>query len=367
MDSFQFSNAFLTGLKSVDDQHRHLVELINAFGESLSLIDADTDSLEPLFQKLAEYARYHFEEEETLMKKLKVDTRHYIPHVEKHQNFLYDVTSMHTEKTSDKEKMSKQLFSFLIHWLAYHILGSDKNMARQIEAIQSGLSASEAFEMMEKAFDSSTEPLLFAINGLFQLVSAKNKELKELNQSLEQQVKERTQELNEANKHLIKISLTDTLTKLPNRRHAMQQLRKHWEESTQTDKPISLMMVDADHFKEVNDTHGHDAGDLVLCEVAKMLQNSIRTDDLVCRLGGDEFLIVCPATDGPGGLHIAEKVRKNVSEMHVPTGNGFWHGSISIGVASRKNNMDRFEILIKAADEGVYVAKRAGKNCVRIN
>ncbi|MBT3386965.1 MAG: bacteriohemerythrin [Desulfobacula sp.] len=365
MEYFQFNSNFLIGLKDVDDQHRRLVELINAFSDSLSSTEDDADGLERLFQELLEYTQYHFEEEETLMQEINVDTRHYTPHVEEHQNFLNDVMSMHTKRASDKKQMSKQLLSFLIHWLAYHILGSDKNMARQIEAIQSGASPSKAFEMMEKMCDGSTEPLLFAINGLFQLVSARNKELKTLNQSLEQKVRERTRELYEANKNLVKISLTDVLTELPNRRHAMQQLRKHWEESTKTDEPISLMMVDADHFKEVNDTYGHDAGDLVLCEVAKMLQDNVRTDDLVCRLGGDEFLIICPVTDRPGSLHIAEKVRSNISEMHVPTGNGFWRGSVSIGVASRKNSMDNFEALIKAADEGVYIAKRAGKNCVK--
>lgn len=104
--------------------------------------------------------------------------------------------------------------------------------------------------------------------------------------------------------------MTDALTGLPNRRHALQQLKTLWEESTRSASPLSVMMIDADHFKEVNDTCGHDAGDLVLGELARTLQHAVRTDDLVSRLGGDEFLIICPDTDSSGGRQIAETVRK---------------------------------------------------------
>lgn len=182
---------------------------------------------------------------------------------------------------------------------------------------------------------------------------------------LEQKVKERTKELHEANRELMEISLTDALTNLPNRRHAMQQLRKHWEESLKMPKPLSVMMIDADHFKEVNDTYGHDAGDKVLCELSKVLQHNVRTDDLVCRMGGDEFFILCPNTDISGCLHVAEELRRNVTQMRVRTGDGVWVGSVSIGCAIRQKEMKTIDELIKAADKGVYAAKRAGKNCVR--
>lgn len=184
---------------------------------------------------------------------------------------------------------------------------------------------------------------------------------------LEHKVKERTQELYQANKELEEISLTDVLTKLPNRRHALQQLKTYWDESKQTGNPISLMMIDADNFKAVNDTYGHDAGDHVLCELSKILQHSVRTDDLVSRLGGDEFLIICPNTNKVGGLQIADTVRKNVSKIRVQTGDGHWQGSVSVGFSVRNEDMDSFESLIKSADEGVYAAKRDGKNCVRVS
>jgi len=125
------------------------------------------------------------------------------------------------------------------------------------------------------------------------------------------------------------------------------------------------MMIDADHFKEVNDTYGHDAGDDVLRGLAKELQGSVRSDDIVCRLGGDEFLIICPNTGLKGGMTIAELTRKKVADLRIQTGDGNWHGSISVGVAVRLSTMNHHEELIKIADDGVYAAKRDGKNCVR--
>ncbi len=365
MSYFEFNTHFFTGLDEVDSQHQHLVDLINTFSDSATSVEKTKSDLELLFQELAKYAQYHFQEEENLMQKTKVDFRHYNTHIEEHQTFLEDVTSMHNEMGYKNGKLSKQLLEFLTHWLAYHILGSDKKLGKQIKKIKSGTDPAEAFDMVEKELDSSTEPLLIAINGLFQIVSTRNKQLKKMNESLEEKVNERTKELSKANNKLRRISLTDALTNLPNRRHALQQLKIHWEESTQSEQPICLIMIDADHFKEVNDKYGHDAGDIVLCEVAKTFQHSVRTDDLVCRLGGDEFLIICPETDGPGGLHIAEIVKKNVSQMKVPTGDGYWHGSVSIGVAVKNKLMEDFNDLIKDADDGVYAAKRAGKNCVR--
>ena len=124
-------------------------------------------------------------------------------------------------------------------------------------------------------------------------------------------------------------------------------------------------MVDADGFKAVNDRHGHDAGDVVLCTLARELQHGVRTDDVVCRLGGDEFFVICPATDGDGARTVAEHLRETVSALRVAAGAGVWHGSISVGIGSRQPAMGGYEELIKAADQGVYAAKRAGRNCVR--
>ncbi len=365
MESFHWDKHFVTGLSEVDQQHHHLVDIINQFGNLLASNELVFNDIEAVFSELTNYAHYHFKDEEAMMSRVGIDQRHLDKHIEIHDGFLEEITALHAGISTDNTNSAKHLLNFLTHWLAYHILGSDQNMARQVKAIQSGLSPSEAYESEEREGNNATEPLLVALNGLFQQVSARNKELIQLNQSLEETVAERTKALSKANRHLEELALTDVLTGLPNRRHAMRRLASLWDESLQAKTPLVCMMIDADHFKEVNDTYGHDAGDLVLCELAKTLQHAVRNDDIACRLGGDEFFVICPSTDISGGLHLAEIIRKTVSELRVPTGDSAWHGSISIGVAVRTPVMTSYEELIKAADESIYVAKEDGKNCVR--
>ncbi|MCU7919887.1 MAG: diguanylate cyclase [Candidatus Thiodiazotropha sp. (ex Epidulcina cf. delphinae)] len=365
MKSFHWDKHFVTGLIEIDRQHHHLVDIINQFGYLLAENKLAFDDIEAIFGELTHYAKYHFKEEEVLMSQVGVDHRHLDHHIQIHHDFIQEVASMQADISPDHFHTIKHLLDFLTHWLAYHILGSDQNMARQIEAIQSGVSPSKAYDAEERMDNNATEPLLISLNALFQKVSARNKELVQLNQSLEEKVEERTKALSQANLHLKELALTDILTGLPNRRHAMRRLADIWDESTKTNTPLTCMMIDADQFKEVNDTYGHDAGDAVLHKLAETLQHTLRTDDVLCRLGGDEFFVICPNTNREGGMHIAELTRKTISELRVPTGDGYWHGSISIGVAIRTPGIKNHEELIKMADKGVYAAKKDGKNCVK--
>ncbi len=365
MKSFIWDKHFITGISSVDQQHKHLVKITNQFGKHIAENKIVFKFIEAIFKELADYTEYHFQEEEALMQKLSIDKRHYNHHLGVHNNFLNDVTSMYSMLSKDDLDSAKNLLNFLINWLAYHILGSDQNMARQIAAVQSGVEPAKAYETEEREKNSATEPLLIALDGLFEQVSDRNKELIKLNQELEEKVAQRTKELFEANKHLKELSLTDVLTGLPNRRSAMKSLSSLWEKSVQDDLSLVCIMIDADHFKEVNDTYGHDAGDLVLIELAKTLQHSFRNDDIVCRLGGDEFFVICPDTDKDGAMRIAQLTLKTVSELRITTGGKPWHGSVSIGIAHRTPDIKTYEELIKTADKGLYAAKQDGKNCIR--
>jgi diguanylate cyclase (GGDEF)-like protein/hemerythrin-like metal-binding protein len=367
MDSFVWDKHFVTGLEEVDKQHHHLVDVLNQFGELLTQHEgAAFDDIEKVFGELAAYAQYHFAEEESLMDKSGVDQRHQEHHRHEHTSFLQEVTQMHAGISPENPDSAKPLLKFLIYWLAYHILGSDQSMAKQIFTIQSGQTAAAAYLTEERMKEGAVEPLLHALNGLFRQVSERNRELLMLNQTLETRVAERTRELAVANRQLEEIALTDVLTGLPNRRHAMRQLLQSWEESEKDNAPLACMMIDADGFKQVNDSYGHDAGDEVLRQLARNLRYSVRTDDIVCRLGGDEFFVICPRTQLDGAAQLAEKIRLVIDALRVPTGNGEWHGSISIGVAMRAPGMTHFDELIKAADEGVYCAKKNGRNCVAI-
>lgn len=368
-DSFQWDEHFITGLDDVDHQHHNLVDMINRLGHLLAANELVFEDVENLLVQLLEYAELHFWEEELLMHEMQVDLRHVSLQKKQHKEFINEIKRLRKELSQDKPEKAQYLLDFLTHWLACHILGADKNMARQVAAIESGLTPEQAYNAEEHEIDSATTPLLNALHALFEQVSIRNKELTELNESLEQKVEERTQALLDANNHLEKMALTDVLTGLPNRRYAMGTLVDLWKESKNGDLPLSVMMIDADHFKEVNDTFGHDAGDKVLCELGKILTYSVRNDDLVCRLGGDEFLIICPNTPLDGAVHVAEFVRESVAALRLALkqdgSEGEWKGSVSIGVAALKPKMNHYEDLIKAADRSVYAAKTSGKNCVR--
>ena len=368
MESFHWDKHFETGLENVDRQHHALVDLINRFGELVTRLDSVAlGDIEALFRELAAYAKYHFLEEENMMLQAGLDPRHVEAHKQFHNDFLQEVMGMH-EGIANRHEISERLLKFLTYWLAFHILGTDQSMATQVFAIQAGQTPEEAY-LAEKAMkEGATEPLLLALNGLFHQVSQRNCELVELNRTLEAKVEERTRSLSEANHLLEQIALTDVLTGLPNRRHAMARFAQAWSESAREGLPLACMMIDADGFKRINDQYGHDAGDEVLRGLSRQLRYALRTDDVVCRLGGDEFLVICPGTSLEGVLHAAEAMRREIAKLHLPvSGGGEWSGSISVGVAARTAGMQSPEDLIKAADEGVYLAKRNGRNRVECN
>jgi len=361
MESFHWEEYYKTGLSDVDEQHHKLVNIINKFGDLFTQDTLIYEDVKVIFKELADYTVYHFEDEEAGMIRAGIDDRHQEQHKDEHSHFLEEVTSLYSNISEDNLETSRHLLEFLVNWLAFHILGLDQIMAQQIRDIESGKTPSEAFEANIKNRDKTTEALLSALNILFKQVSQRNKDLVQLNLSLEEKVDERTKELSEANKYLEILSLTDVLTSLPNRRHAMRLLGTKFKKAKQNNTQLSCMMIDADHFKEVNDTHGHDAGDEVLKVLTRTLINTFRNDDIICRLGGDEFLVICPKTDLEGAMQIAEEARKNVANLQLD----IWNSSISVGVACINDEIDNFEQLIKKADEALYISKDDGKNCVR--
>lgn len=365
MKTFIWNSNYETGVAKVDDQHQCLVEIINEYSHLLANNTTTETDIELTLNKLIEYTKFHFKDEEQLMYSVGLDTRHIAHHEQLHRDILDEISTLLSDQVTDKLSIARYILDLIIHWLVYHILGTDMNMAKQMKAIQGGLSARDAYDFEEKIKDKSTEPLLEALNALFIQISERNKDLIELNKTLEAKVISRTQQLSERNKELAILSLTDPLTNMANRRHAMQQLTLLWEESTKNNLPLSCLMIDVDYFKQINDTHGHDIGDVVLIELAKVFQHSIRTDDIACRLGGDEFFIICPATELEGGLLIAELINEQVESRSIDILDKQLSLSISIGVATKTTQMTSIEDLMKAADDGVYAAKSNGRGCAK--
>lgn len=171
-------------------------------------------------------------------------------------------------------------------------------------------------------------------------------------------------ELAVANRRLQQAALTDPLTGLPNRRYGMERLEQEWAASSRSQRPLSCMVVDVDQFKLVNDTYGHDSGDVVLRQVAAVLRKEMRTEDVICRLGGEEFLVISPDTALTAALSLAERLRLAVCKVRGSSANITHNTTVSIGVSQRETSMLRVDELIKAADNALYEAKRAGRNRV---
>ncbi len=176
---------------------------------------------------------------------------------------------------------------------------------------------------------------------------------------------EKNEELQRANEILAQLSITDGLTKLHNHRYFQDHLSREVKRVSRTKAPLSLILLDIDDFKLLNDTHGHAAGDEVLISLASIMNDSARESDLIARYGGEEFVILMPNTDLAGAVHLAEKIRMTVESTRLIIGDNMKPVdiTISLGVALYKGNRREF---FAEADRALYRAKGAGKNCVII-
>jgi len=164
----------------------------------------------------------------------------------------------------------------------------------------------------------------------------------------------------------IEMAITDQLTGLFNRRYMESHLATLLEQAASRGKPLTLLIIDIDYFKSINDTHGHDAGDDVLRDFALRIKRSIRGIDLACRLGGEEFVVVMPETDMAVAAMVAERLRRRIAAepfvvqkaaQTIPV-------TISIGIAASRGRDDSAANLLKRADQALYRAKRDGRNRV---
>lgn len=159
------------------------------------------------------------------------------------------------------------------------------------------------------------------------------------------------------------MTIVDGLTGVNNKRYLLETLEREIPRARRHNRPLSMIIFDIDHFKQVNDTYGHLAGDYVLKEMAQLIKSRIRPDDTLGRYGGEEFVVVLPETDKPGAVHIAEEIRKLVASHAFTFERERMSVSISIGVALLRDS-DAVDDLIAAADERLYAAKNGGRNRV---
>ncbi len=162
------------------------------------------------------------------------------------------------------------------------------------------------------------------------------------------------------------MALKDTLTGLYNRRYFQQILDYEINRAKRYKQPISLLFLDVDHFKNINDTYGHSTGDLFLKQIANKFSTLFRTTDLAARYAGDEFVAILPATDQEGSSLLAHRVLEALGEQLILIRGNTLQVSVSIGVATYENQEGLGSVgLMAQADKAMYEAKKQGRNCVR--
>lgn len=489
---FPWDGNLETGLTLIDQHHRHLFSLVNELGSTLE--QGNLANMDALCRELIRYAAYHFAEETQKMRDAGLSSHFIKRHTREHAQFIQQIKALHASSINDGPASAHTLLSFLMHWLTYHILGMDKCMARQIGAVELGVSPALAYAAETSAAEGSStdhsanQMLLRALSKLYKVVFAHS-------QSLEHKVQERTRFLEESRESLARavedlrlseerlrlatqanrigmweldltsgalswddtlfslygrrredfhgaqdawqacvhpedldssalalqqaiegqrpfdcdfrillpsgstrhinakavvfcdadgrpkrmlgasIDITDrknlenqlknqaqrdTLTGLYNRRYFQETLAQAMEDANRQTQPLCVAMADLDHFKAINDTYGHAAGDRVLQRFGATLQHGMRSGDLVARLGGDEFAMLFPNADALQSKAVLERIRDHLSALWLPADNGQnIQLQASFGLADFHPGESPDQLLHRA-DQALYKAKALG-------
>ncbi len=232
----------------------------------------------------------------------------------------------------------------------------------EMEGVKRAINDANLYRFLEKPFVNEDIVLTVraAIRAYWQErdLVRQNQELLRINAELEDIVAARTRELREKNRLLEVLSITDKLTGLYNRRKLDELLEEDLVRARRHKVDVSIILMDIDYFKRVNDTYGHAAGDDVLVRLAELLRDQTRETDALGRLGGEEFVVVCRHCDGPACLRVAMKLRDAIAAHDFP---GVGQVTASLGVASSRAG-DTATSLLGRADAALYRAKSAGRN-----
>jgi diguanylate cyclase (GGDEF)-like protein len=251
----------------------------------------------------------------------------------------------------------------LLSYLAYRITTA---AVRPIEALSDAARriAQGQFdlEIPEPSTHDEIGLLTRTFNDMMRKLRGYQTEIETANQIL----LERNGELQRANEVLSQLSITDGLTKLHNHRFFQDALTREIKRVNRANEPLSMLLIDLDDFKSLNDRLGHAAGDELLRHLARTMGDVVRESDLLARYGGEEFVVLAPNTNLVGAYRLAEKVRTTVAEQSQILGDSMrpTRVTVSIGVAEFRGNRHRF---FSAADQALYRAKASGKNCVMVD
>ncbi len=480
IDVFPWNENFNTGLPKIDEQHQRLVELLNLLASHM-VFQSDVPALNVVFYELADYAVYHFQTEEAIWHEYLQNDSLEAKHKKEHENFILTVLSLKAgENTSDVDHMVEEVLSFLVRWLASHILENDKYMALVVQSMQSGMSlkqaedfakyqlsggmrvlidiilstygnlasntiqlmkeaaerkhaeqqlriAAVAFESQEAMIVTDAGKAILRINRAFENITGYSAEevigkkphvlssgrqdanfyaaiMKSLahNDAWKGEIWNRrkngeifmahltitavkdqdgiltnyvgifndiTKSL-EAEAEIKHLAFYDPLTGLPNRRLLHDRLKQALVSSARSDRQGALLFMDLDNFKTLNDTLGHNIGDLMLQQVAQRLETCVREGDTVARIGDDEFVVILedlseyPIQAAAQTESIADKILATFQKPYH-LGSHEYHCTASIGASIFSNRRHNTDELLRQADIAMCQAKTSGRNALR--
>ncbi|MCC7548557.1 MAG: diguanylate cyclase [Burkholderiales bacterium] len=286
----------------------------------------------------------------------------------------YKVLTAHDGKSALATALSARPQIIISDWIMPGMDGI--NLCKALRQSEEGrqmyfivLSALEQDDQLVEAFESGvddylTKPFTPRVLAARLRAGLRVVRLQEESQRDNENMRRFAAELAVANRRLQQAALTDSLTGLPNRRYGLERLEQEWAATSRNHRPLACLMVDVDSFKEVNDSYGHDLGDALLRHLGAIMRREVRAEDTVCRMGGEEFLIVLSDASLSTAMVLAERVRRSVAQSAFTSGQLTCKVTVSVGVALREPGMQRIEELVKVADNALYAAKDGGRNRV---
>lgn len=363
---FPWNKNFETGIEEIDEQHKMLVALLNKLANTL--VHDDPVEVNQVFQELSDYASYHFNREEKVWDEhFNFEDSWFVSHTLSHASFLPNILEMKENSSSERwQETTESILRFLIRWLAFHILDEDKKMAFVIQGIKDGLEYDEARLKADRQMSGSVRVLIDTVLQMYENLSS---HALDLIRERHKRVKVEN-ELRQVNRKLEKLSITDDLTGLFNRRHFHELVPAEFRRAVREKLKISFISIDLDYFKKLNDQLGHLKGDDALVRVGLEISELCkRSGDFAFRMGGEELLVVISGSASDSDIKaFAEKIRHSIEQITIEGDCGEELSctlSASIGVYSKVPDVDDDYIhYLDKADKELYRAKEQGRNRV---